>query len=114
MNKQFVLVLAIFALLSFSFAASMWYDFTNTYATDGNAIVKAYFDLGDNGVDEGYDLNFIIYDDDGNAIWSTNAVTQEYSDGIYAEFIIDLNVEGNIDINGIDYNFFITDLNDLN
>lgn len=108
-----VLLLAIFSLflVSFSFADSMWYDFTNDYAVDGNAKLNVYVDAdGDGNSDAGYDVNVIVHIGDQNFVLNTNTGSNGY-----AEFNFDFNHEGYLETNGSIVQLEIFDINnDIN
>ncbi len=115
MSRNILLVFLTVFLLTFSFGAEMWFDFQNHYATDGNGTLKVFVDADSDGVtDADYDINASFYDFDGNLLWNEDALTTAYAGGTYANFEIDLNFNGDVDLNGIDYNIVIEDLNDLN
>jgi len=101
MNK--ILLLSIFSLLlvSFAFADSMWYDFTNDYATDGNAKFNVFVDADGDGLpDAGYDVNITM------TVGNQDFIFQETTgnDG-YAQFNFDFNHNGVLGKDGNEFQF---------
>lgn len=108
----FLFIFALTLSLTAVSAQNMWYEFNNTYATDGNTQIKVYLDSDDDLItDPDYNVELLLETADGNC--TIYAATEEFSDGTYALFNRDMNACVNFNNNGADFNFIISDVNNL-
>jgi len=103
-------LMGLFLILSASavFSASMWYDFGNNWATDGNASLNVYVDAGTDGTADNSKAVTVSVSIDSNECEYSDTTSLQSNGKYYANFNLDLNCDGVLDINGADLNFVIS------